>query len=157
MRVGVQLIPWLIIFASFLILAIAYNSLPGEILIFRGIFGDDPVHAPRSIFTVFRVALIEVVCALAIEIMRRGSPVMRLHEHHLFWTILLYTVGVKSLLQTFEMILPRNANLFFSLTGAAVAVGLVIAAVAGRKLFRDMNALLLLYFGLAVLPAFYFA
>src|SRR5687767_8055163 len=106
--------PWLILLAPFVILACAYNSLPNEILISRSFFGDEFTVAPKSLFTVFRVPLIEVVCGAAIWIMSRQRSDESNSTHYLFWTILLYTVGVKSLLQAIELLMPRDlANLFW--------------------------------------------
>ena len=51
----------------FLIPGLSYNTLPAEIMVFRHLDGTAD-YAPKSLFTVFRVPLIEVVCGLAVEI-----------------------------------------------------------------------------------------
>ncbi len=100
--------PWAILFLSFAILAISYDTIPDEVLIARNLDGSNPTFAPKSLFTVFRVPLIEVVCALVVELMRRKSSRSDSEIHANYrsmWSILLYTVAFKSLFQTFEDVL----------------------------------------------------
>ena len=132
--------PWTIILLPFLILGISYNSLPADIMIFRHLDGAAD-YAPKSLFTIFRVPLIEVVCGLAVEIMRRRPAKVREHKNsYLMWTVLLYTVAVKTLLQALEMISSeQNARIFFYLTAAAVAIGIVSTVFTGRKAFTGDN------------------
>lgn len=136
-RVLYQLIPWTIILLPFLILGVSYSSLPAEIMMFRGLDAASATHAPKSLFTVFRVPLIEVFCALAIEIMRRRyAHVESRHSYYLMWTIVLYTVVFKTLLQAIEMISPKDrSDIFFYTTLGVVIVGVVSAAFTGRKAF----------------------
>jgi hypothetical protein len=167
MKVLKSAIPWLILLASFAILALFYNALPNEILIARSFFGNEATRAPKSLFTVFRVPLIELVCASAIEIMRRKfAPVDT--KFALMWLVLLYTVSLKSLFQSFETISAENfANIFFYMTIGVVALGLAAALFVGRGVFakcsravRTFDAvdksilifLLFSYLGLAIVP-----
>lgn len=126
-----QIIPWTIILLPFLILGVSYSSLPAEVIVYRG------TYAPKSFFTVFRVPLIEVVCGLAIEIMRRrAARVESQKSYSLMWTVLLYTVAFKTLLQAIEMISAKEkADIFFYTTLGVVIVGIVSAGIAGRKAF----------------------
>jgi len=106
-----RITPWLILLLTFVILAFSYNSIPDEVLITRSFDGSNPTFAPKSLFTVFRVPLIEVVCALAIEIMRRNSAASKSEKHadyYSIWSVLLYTVAFKSLFQTFEDVAPQK-------------------------------------------------
>lgn len=159
--------PWLILLISFVILAVFYHSLPNEILIARSFFGSESVTAPKTLFTVFRVPLIETVCAAAIEIMRRKFAAVNA-KFSLMWTILLYTVSLKSLFQSLETVSTVNAaNIFFYLTIAVVALGIIAALFVGRGIFsKSLRAagkfdlaetailifLLISYLGLAIVP-----
>ena len=137
MKVLLRLIPWLILLISFAILAVFYNSLPGQILIARSFFGNEAVTAQKTLFTVFRVPLIETVCAAAIELMRRKSAAVNA-ESALMWIILLYTVSLKSLFQSLEVVATENsANLFFYLTIGIIASGILAALFAGRHFLAN--------------------
>jgi hypothetical protein len=133
-------IPWAIILLPFLILGLSYHSLPTEIMVFRHLDGTAG-YAPKSLFTVFRVPLIEVLCALAVEVMRRRPAKVAEHKSsYLMWTVLLYTVAVKTLFQALEMVsVERNARIFFYLTAAAVAIGIICTVFTGRKAFTGVN------------------
>ena len=165
------IIPWLILLIPFVVLAYFYNSLPSEILITRSFFGNEAVFAPKTLFTVFRVPLIEIVCAAAIEVMRRNSANENA-DYSWMWSILLYTVALKSLFQAFEIVSSADsAKLFYYLTFAVVIIGIISALFKGRSnfsnLFRDnlkfsysekaiLFAILLAYLGLAIVPIFIF-
>jgi uncharacterized membrane protein len=133
-------IPWTIILLPFLILGLGYHSLPAEIMIFRHLDGTAD-YAPKSLFTVFRVPLIEVICGLAVEIMRRRAAKVAEHKSsYLMWTVPLYTVAVKTLLQALEMISSgQNARIFFYLTAAAVAIGIICTIFTARKAFTGLK------------------
>lgn len=166
-----QKIPWLLLLLPFVILAFFYRSLPEEILIARSFFGNDATSAPKTLFTVFRVPLIEIVCALAIETMRRKF-VDENRDYSLMWNILLWTVALKSLFQAFETVSTASLGRdFFYATAAVVAVGIVAALWQGRRLFADffggdvkfggaeklwLFLLLIAYLGLAIVPIFVF-
>ena len=165
------IIPWLILLIPFVILAYFYNSLANEILITRSFFGNGAVFAPKTLFTVFRVPLIEIVCAAAIEVMRSNSANENA-DYYSMWNILLYTVALKSLFQAFEIVSSGDsAKLFYYLTFAAVIIGIISALLKGRfyfsNLFRGSSkfsflekailfAILLAYLGLAIVPIFIF-
>lgn len=130
-----QILPWAIILLPFLILGGYYTSLPSEVVIYRG------TYAPKSLFAVFRVPLIEVSCALAIEIMRRRSAKAESQQnYYLMWTVLLYTVAFKTLLQTVEMLSPKeSSDIFFYTTLGVVIAGIASAGVVGRKAFSGFK------------------
>lgn len=163
-----QIIPWLILLLSFAIPACFYNSIPPEILIARSFFGDEVILAPKSLFTVFRVPLIELVCAAVIEVMRRKFAATHA-DYFLMWNILLYTVALKSLLQSLEIVSAND--LFYYLTFGAVIVGILAAVFTGRSIFLNFTpgdwrfsgaetAILVVglvaYLGLAFVPIFVF-
>ena len=167
MNARLRMVPWLIILVPFVVLACAYTSLPDQIVVARSFLGAEAILAPKTPFTVFRVPLIEVVCAAAIEIMRRAAA-REGNDQDRFWTILLYTVAFKSLLQALEVIVPDDFKLaVYYLTAALVIGGILAAAIFGRRIFsnlwtfrsglgrRDIAALgflLVAYLGLAWLP-----
>lgn len=125
--------PWIILIASFAILAVFYNSLPPEIILVRGFFGSPDTLASRSIFTVFRVPLIDTICAAAAAILYRKF-LRTLPDLARFWLILLYTAAVKSLLQVMEILsAPDIAKIFFYLTLAVVVGGIVVAFLFSHR------------------------
>lgn len=135
-----QIIPWMIVLLPFLLLAFSYGSLSSQILIARNIDGSGAVYAPRSAFVVFRVPLMELVCALAIEIMRRPFARDAVHRnYYLMWTALLYTVGFKSLFQSLEIVFSTLSNVYFYLTASVVVLGIVVASVPGIKAFSGFS------------------
>ena len=168
-----QIIPWTLLLLPFLILASFYTGLPDNILIARDLDGSDAIHVPKSLFTVFRVPLIEIVCALAIEVMRRRFAQSAKHgRYYLMWTVLLYTVALKSVFQAFEISASdRLATLFLYSTVGVVALGIILAIVVGSKAFVGFDrgdwkisvpeilmlvALLLAYILLALVPVYVF-
>ncbi len=170
-----QITPWTILLLSFVILAISYHAIPDEVLIYRSLDGSNPTFAPKSLFTVFRVPLIEVVCALAIELMRRrfaNSNSETRASYYSIWNILLYTVAFKSLFQILEDVSTKNfAPLFFYITIGVVITGIVLVLLKGRRFFSTLNRenwrlnyleklalaiLLVVYLGLAFVPMFMF-
>lgn len=168
MKIFLHIIPWLILLLSFVVLAFFYNSIPNEVLIARSFFGDEATFAPKSLFTVFRVPLIEIVCATAIEVMRRKFANVNA-DYYSMWNILLYTVSFKSLLQAFEIV--SSNNLFYYLTFGVVIVGIISAIFKGRKFFSDFFRadykfsgaeraifviILIAYLGLAIVPLYVF-
>ncbi|HEX8737843.1 MAG TPA: hypothetical protein VF721_21105 [Pyrinomonadaceae bacterium] len=145
MKPSFKILPWLILAFTFLALGYFYNSIAGEILIYRG-FGGDTLFAPKSVFTVFRVPLIELVCAAMVEVMRRRfSRSESGQTAACVWNILLYTVAFKSLLQTFEFIASSvyqaqaYADVFFYATIPAVAGGIFLVIIKGRDVFRNFR------------------
>lgn len=143
-----RVVPWIILLISFILLLFFYNSISEEVLIYRSFDGSRNQFAPKSLFTVFRVPLIEIVCALMIEIMRRkafDSETKSQSNYYLMWSVLLYTVALKSLLQSFEFISTsvfqssNFANFFFYATFAVVIGGIILAFIEGRKLFIKFN------------------
>jgi len=176
LRTLYRILPWTILSLSFVIPAFYYDAISEEVLITRSLDGSNPTFAPKSPFTVFRVALIEVVCASVIELMRRryadsNSEIHR--NYYSMWSVLLYTVAFKSLFQTFEIVSSKQfANLFFYLTFGVVIAGIITALLKGRKVFSAFNRadwsfgraeklalaiLFVVYLSLAFVPTFMFA
>jgi hypothetical protein len=163
--------PWLIILISFALPAFFYHDLPDKVLIARGLFGGENITAQKSLFAVFRVPLIETLCAAAAEIMRRNFALVN-EKFSRVWSILLYTAAFKSLFQSLETVSAANsASVFFYLTIAVVASGIVAALAVGRNLFSKSSRavwkldfsgktillfLLLGYLGLAIAPILYY-
>lgn len=170
-----RILPWTILSLSFVIPAFYYDAIPDEVLIVRNFDGSNPTFAPKSPFTVFRVPLIELVCASAIELMRRrfaDSNSETNQNYYSMWSILLYTVAFKSLFQTFEIVSSKQfTNIFFYLTFGVVIAGITLAFLKGRKVFSAFNRedwsyglaeklalaiLFAVYLGLAFVPMFMF-
>lgn len=175
MKTAFRIIPWLILSIPFVILSFCYNSLPNEILIAQSFFSDESIMAPKSLFSVFRVPLIELVCGAIVEIMRwRGadSKNEKAVNYYSMWSILLYTVSLKSLFQALEIIsLGNTARLFYYLTLGIVIGGIILAFFKIRKVFSDFSRndwklsltekimlviLLAAYLSLAFIPTFVF-
>jgi hypothetical protein len=164
----------------FIVLAFFYNSIAGKVEVMRSLDGSNPVFAPKSLFTVFRVPLIEMICAAAIETNRPKFSNSESNFHFgsfSIWNILLYTVAFKSLFQVFEFLSssvfssPAYAGFFFYATLAAVLTGICAVIINGRRIFLDFRRvewklsrskkwvlviLLIAYFALAFLPMFVF-
>ncbi|HSK72941.1 MAG TPA: hypothetical protein VK892_14665 [Pyrinomonadaceae bacterium] len=143
-----RIVPWIILLIPFILLSFFYNSIGEEVLVYRSFDGNQNQFAPKSLFTVFRVPLIEIVCALMIEIMRRKAfdfETKSQSNYYLMWSILLFAVALKSLLQSLEFISssvfqnPYWANFFFYTTFAIVIGGIILAFIEGRKLFINFN------------------
>lgn len=173
-KFGLRYAPWAILSASILIPAFLYGSLPDNILIARGLFGSEAIFAGKSLFTVFRVPLIDIVCALAVVLLSRASVnAVNSAAYQAVCSALIFTAAFKSLFQSLEIVSgPEWASGFFYLTVASVALGLIAAVVLGRSRIRSFNfreirlpfpekaglfALLLAYIGLAVVPVVYFS
>ena len=169
MKIVLKYIPWLILLLPFVILAFSYNSLPSQILIAKSFFSSDAIFAPKTLFTVFRVPLIEIVCAAAIEVVRRKFSETNA-DYYSMWSILLFTVALKSLLQAAEIISPAKFSAeFFYATLGVVVIGIILALLKGRRFFTDffrskqkfsrlesalLLAALIAYLALALVPAF---
>lgn len=131
---------WLIILVSFLVPAFSYGSIPDKVLITRDIFGGSDVYADKSLFTVYRVPLIDLISALAFLMLSRASvkdelktPFMR------FFSALIFTAALKSLVQSLETILPGLATVFFYVTAGLVLTGILTAAVLGRRFLSSIR------------------
>jgi uncharacterized membrane protein len=109
-------------------------------MVFRHLDGTAD-YAAKSLFTVFRVPLIEVICGLAIALMRRrATGVSEAQGYYFMWTILLWTVAAKTFFQMLDMLSPgHRAEQFFYVTGIVVIIGIILAGVAGRKAFAGFK------------------
>jgi hypothetical protein len=136
---AVRIFPWIIFAVAFVLIVVFYESLPSSVVITKGIFGGPDIVAAKSPFTAVRVVLIDLVCAFAIEIMRRRSvSVKLLPDHERFWLILLFTAAFKSLFQTLELVsVPGNASFYAVL--AVVVTGVALAGLVGRKLISNFD------------------
>ena len=128
-------LPWIILLVSFCIPAVIYNSLSQDVLIARSVFGGSAVIGPKTLFTIFRVPLIEIICALGIEVMRRRAVRSDLQpSYRIAWQILLIAVAFKSLAQSLEMAAPQEfASVFYYSSLAAVAFGIAGAFLTGKN------------------------
>jgi uncharacterized membrane protein len=176
MRRVFRIIPWLILCIPFILLAYFYDSIASEVLIARSFDGSNSISAPKSIFTVFRVPLIEVVCAAAIETMLLRFSKSE-SDYYSIWIILLCTIAFKSLFQELEFIssavysAPDYANIFFYVTIVIIVCGIILTIIKGRNVFTNfrssdfklnhiekivLTSLLVIYIGLAFVPMIIF-
>ena len=172
-RPSLRYFAWAVLVTSFLIPAVLYPSIPERVLVARSFFGDGAVFAGKSIFTVFRVPLIELVCAFAIVLLGRAK--VRSEWAAPFGgtiTILLLTAAFKSLFQSLEMVsAPEAASKYFYFTAGVVGLGIVSAAVNSRSFVKSLGrggfdlsrpekaglfAALVAYVGLSILPILYY-
>lgn len=176
MKNAYRILPWVILCIPFILLAYFYTSIAEEVLVARNFDGSNNILAPKSLFTVFRVPLIEIVCAAAIEVMLLRFSKSE-SDYYSIWIILLYTVALKSLLQEFEFIstsvysAPDYANIFFYATIVIIVCGIILTIIKGRNVFTDfrsgdfklnrlekivLTSLFIIYLGLAFVPMFIF-
>jgi hypothetical protein len=175
-KTAVKIFPWIVLAIPFVGLAYFYNSIGGEILIYRSVGGSYAVFAPKSLFTVFRVPLIEVVCAAVVETLRpRFAGSESGFGAFSAWNILLYAIAFKSLFQFLEFIstsvynAPDYAENFFYATFAVVIAGILLTLFKWRGIFADfkrrewklsgakkiaLGFMLLAYLMLAIAPMF---
>jgi len=163
--------PWLLLIASFGVLAGFYDSIPTEMIIARAVFSGPDTVAPKSIFTVFRVPLIDAICAAAAALLYRKFLLAAPNLAN-FWLILLYTAVFKSLLQALEIVSrPDVASALFYLTLFTVVAGIAAAFYISRKDLSGfltglgkfsavesviLTILLFAYLGIAIVPLFLF-
>ncbi len=163
--------PWILLVASFVVLSVFYDSIPSEVIIARAFFEGPNTLAPKSIFTVFRVPMIDVISAAAAALLYRKFLLAASNLAH-FWLVLLYMAVVKSLLQAFEIIsTPENARVFFYLTLFVVVAGISMAFYISRKNLSEvlkglaklsvaesifLIILFFAYLGIAIVPLFVF-
>jgi uncharacterized membrane protein len=149
MKKALWIFPWVVLLVPFVVLSLFYDSISQEILTYRSLGGDEIQYAPKSLFTVFRVPLIEAVCAATIVIMRRKTSEFNSEfrtGYYSMWSVLLFTVALKSLFQTFEFVStsifsqPFYASVFFYATLAIVVGGIILAFVKGKKIFANFQS-----------------
>ena len=115
----------------FLILGLRYDALPEKLPLLRG----SAALADKSWFTVFRIPLMNLAHALAAAMLLRhrtdfaAGP--RRDAYAAIFTSLFLAASVKSIAEALEFsrLWPRAAAMTF----ASVALGLVAAAVLGRR------------------------
>lgn len=138
---ALRFFPWLVFAAALILVAVFYTSLPSDIVIARGLFGGSDIVAPKTLFTAFRVVLIDLLCAFAIEVMRRRPVSPKIQpDYQTFWQVLLFAVAFKCLFQTLELVSPADqASIYFYVTVAVVILGIALAAFIGRKIFSAFD------------------
>lgn len=166
-----RFVPWLILLCSFTILAVFYGSLPSEVVLARAFFDGADTLAPKSLFTVFRVPLIDALCAAATALMYSRFLLVAPNLAN-FWLVLLYTAVLKSLLQAVEIAAPPIfVGVLFYLTFIVVGGGVTAAFYISRQHLSGffiglgrfsaaetiiLTALLFAYLGIAIVPLFLF-
>lgn len=133
-----------LLYAPFVLLAAGYRSLPPEMPVLRVWIGHWTHEAPKSLFTVFRVPLMNLIHGLMAAVMlSRASafkiPERRIAYSNLFSTLLL-TVALKSDFEAMEFgvlaapaAFARYSGLLAFATLTTVAAGIGLALIRGRK------------------------
>ena len=123
--------------APFVLLAASYAALPSELPILRVPLGNALTFAPKSVFTVFRVPLMNLAHGLiaAVMLSRVGDfeNAERRASYSRIFKTLLFTVALKSDFEAMELsVLAAPATL--GSYGRWLAAGTVLSVVAGLSL-----------------------
>jgi hypothetical protein len=127
--------------APFLLLAASYDDLAPELPVLRSWIGHSTRSAPKSVFTVFRVPLMNLVHGLlAVIMLRRANDfenIQRRIAYSNIFSTLLFAIALKSNFEAAEIgLLSASALLarwlgFGTLT--SVVAGVSLALIRGRK------------------------
>ena len=130
--------------APFVVLAASYRLLPSELPVMQALIAGSANMASKSLFTVFRVSLMNFADGLMAVVMLMRSidftiPERRVAYSKLFSTLLL-TVGLKSDFEAMEFTalvaptaLARYSHFLGFATLTIVLVGIAVAFIRGRK------------------------
>ncbi len=121
--------------APFLLLAVSYVDLPPELPVLRSWIGHSTRSAPKSVFTVFRVPLMNLVHGLlAVIMLRRANDfenIQRRIAYSNIFSTLLFAIALKSNFEAAEISLAAPWLGFGTLT--AVVAGVGVALIRARK------------------------
>jgi hypothetical protein len=125
--------------APFLLLAYRYGALPAEMPVFRNPLLHAMIFAPKSVFTVFRVPLMNLSHGLMAGVMvsRSGDfkDAERRAGYSALFSTLLFAAALKSNFEALEI--SRVASSFGGWVTAGtvgcVVVGVLLAFVRGRR------------------------
>ncbi len=129
--------------APFVLLALSYDAAPSELGVLRAGIGHATLWASKSLFTVFRVPVMNLIHGLMAAIMLSrasafGNIERRISYSNIFST-LLFTIALKSDLEGLEFFAPSSpallpyARWIAPVTLTCVVVGLGLTIVRGRK------------------------
>lgn len=125
--------------ASFLLLASAYEALPAELPVLRNPISGAVTMAPKSLFTAFRVPLMNLALALMATVMLSRTTdfedVERRSSYFAFFSTLLFAIALKSDFEALEISgLARPFELWVTAgTAGSVVGGLALAFFRGRR------------------------
>ncbi len=127
----------------FVLVGVSYGALPSKLPVIRLFLGHVVLWAPKSLFMVFRVPLMNLIHGLmALVMLSRekdfGSRERRTSYSYIFST-LLFTIGLKSNLEALAFVavadpaLLPDARWIGPGTLMTVVIGLALAATRGRR------------------------
>jgi hypothetical protein len=124
--------------ASFLLLASAYDAMPAELPMFRNPIAGAVTIAPKSVFTVFRVPVMNLTHGLMAAVMLSHATDFedeRRSSYAALFTTLLFAIAVKSDFEALEISGLAGAFGRWATAGTMVSVvgGLLLAFVRGRR------------------------
>ena len=137
----IQVTGAVLLLLPFVLLGVAYDSLPVEFPVLRGWDGITRLWAAKSVLTVFRIPVIGVVMAAAAVLMVRHDQTAPSNPERTslrrFWLILFVTACVKSLCEGLELaagVVPDQCRVWAGCgTIAAVVIGLFAAVLQARN------------------------
>jgi hypothetical protein len=139
-----RILPAVLLCAPFVLLAASYRALPPEIPMLRLSVSHSTLMASKSLFTVFRVPLMNLIHGLMAAVMLYRAPDFQIPERRIaysgLFSTLLFTVALKSDFEAMEfgaLAAPAPVPLYSRLLGFAtvttVLAGVVFAFVRGRR------------------------
>jgi hypothetical protein len=124
--------------ASFVLLAGAYDAMPAELPLFRNPIDGAVTIAPKSVFTVFRVPLMNLTHGLMAAVMLSRTTDFedetRRSSYFAVFSTLLFAIALKSDFEALEISGLAGPFRRWATIGTAVSVvgGLLLAFVRGR-------------------------
>ena len=129
--------------APFVLVALSYSALPSELPVLHMGIGHTVVWAPKSLFMVFRVPVMNLIHGLMAAVMLRRAPVFatfdRRRSYSNIFSTLLLTIAIKSDLEGLDFFAPTSPALqpyehwIAPATLTCVLAGLAVAMIVGRK------------------------
>jgi len=129
--------------APFVLVALSYRALPPELPILHLAIGHTILWAPKSLFMVFRVPVMNLIHGLMAAVMLHRAPafatVERRRSYANIFSTLLLTIAVKSDLEGLSFFVPTSPALqpyehwIAPATLTCVLAGLGAAIIVGRK------------------------
>lgn len=129
--------------APFVLVALSYHALPSQLPVLRLGIGHTILWAPKSLFMVFRVPVMNSIHGLMAAVMLHRAPVFatiqRRKSYANIFSTLLFTIAIKSDLEGLSFFAPTSPALrpydhwIAPATLTCVLAGLGVAMIVGRK------------------------
>jgi hypothetical protein len=127
----------------FVLVALSYSALPSELPVLHLGIGHTILWAPKSLFMVFRVPVMNLIHGLMAAVMLHRAPafaiVERRRSYANIFSTLLFTIAIKSDLEGLDFFAPASPALqpyehwIAPATLTCVLAGLGVAMIVGRK------------------------